>query len=108
MTGAVFHIDRALRLGKPLPPGVAVEFMASEDSVEVGTAESDFDYLDDQWVDVRSTPDITKLFPETVLSFDNAEINFRGGIRLADGTRIASGLFKSQPNTFDAVNVSHH
>jgi hypothetical protein len=106
MNGPVFHLDQALRLGKPLPPSISVEYMASNDSVEVGTAESDFDFLDDRWVDVRSTPDIEKLFPETVLSFDNAEISFHGAIRLADGTRIASALFKSRPSNFDEVDAN--
>ena len=106
MTEAVFDLDRALRSGKPLPAGLSVEYMASDDSVEVGTAESDFDYLDDRWVDVRSTPDASTLFPETVLSIDDAEINFRGAIRLVDGTRIASSLFKSRPSNFDEVDRS--
>jgi hypothetical protein len=104
MNRPVFHLDRALRFGKRLPTGISVEYMASDDSVEVGTAESDFDFLDGRWVDVRSTPDIAKLFPETVLSFDNAELSFHGAIRLADGTRIASALFKSRPAIFDEVD----
>ena len=57
-------------------------------------------------MDVRSTPDIAKLFPETVLSFDNAENSFHGAIRLADGTRIASALFKSRPSNFDEVDAN--
>jgi hypothetical protein len=78
--------------------------MASADSVEVGTAESDFDFLEGRWVDVRSTPDFSNLFPETVLSIDNAELSFHGSVRLADGTRIASSLFKSRPSNFDEVD----
>ena len=109
-TDDTFDLDRALRAGDPLPPGVSVAFMASADSVEVGTAASDFDFLDGRWMDARVTPDISRLFPETVVCIENAEINFRGAVRLADGTRISSSFFNTRPNDWNVVDrskVSH-
>lgn len=105
-TDDTFDLDRALKAGAPLPPSVSVAFMASTDSVEVGTAASDFDYLDGRWMDARSTPDISRLFPETVICVENAEINFRGAVRLADGTRIASSIFNTRPNDWDVIDRS--
>lgn len=105
-TDEEFDLDVALRSGGSLPAGVQVEFMADADSIEVGTAESDFDFLDGRWVDVRATPDISRLFPETVIAIENAEINCRGAVRLADGTRIASMLFNTRPGDWDVVDRS--
>ncbi len=103
--GDRFDLDRALKVGAELPKDISIAYMAPANSVSVATAQTDLDFIDGRWIDVRSTPDIDGLLPETVLAIRNAEINFRGAIRLSDGTRLESSFFITRPGDWDTEGL---
>ena len=89
------RIDALLHSRENLPRWMRIAYV-SDRPAQARVSASDFDFIDDMWIDVRRQPDISDLLPEMVVELRNVWHDARGGIWLPNGQAVMSRLLNAR------------